>query len=253
MKYLFIVLSLYFFSFSLLASDVPIPDQEEILCFTIDYANISVVDVQINHQVKLQHKINVIAKSKKVISLFTHSLNNFYCLSMDSLYYPLELQKNILQSNFQENSVTQYNHDTLKAVYENTIDGSKKTYSIQKDTRDFFSLLFFLRNSEITLLNNQSFFIDAAGKTWIVSLKTLKKEFLKTKIGRFNTIKVEITFKQFDQQPKIRSDILTNNLVHEKNTLYLWISLDENKIPVQACFLRKPFNIFWIINSYNKK
>jgi len=95
-----------------------------------------------------------------------------------------------------------------------------------------------------------TFTIDAAGKIWTLSSRFLGTETIRTNIGRLQTDMIEISFTPVDDVVRLRSDILTNNLVSENNRLLLWFTNDERQIPVRAAYVMQPFNVSWTIRSY---
>ena len=78
----------------------------------------------------------------------------------------------------------------------------------------------------------------------------MKKEKIKTVLGVKNTIKVKLNFKKNGVFSKGKSDILTNNLVSESNSLYFWFTDDELKIPVKAEYSSSPFAVTWLLTNY---
>jgi hypothetical protein len=84
----------------------------------------------------------------------------------------------------------------------------------------------------------------------LVHVRIIGRENMRTAIGRYNTIKLELTFEALDDTERMRSDILTNNLIREENTLKLWFTDDDRRIPVRAKYITRPFNVFWNIRRY---
>ena len=94
--------------------------------------------------------------------------------------------------------------------------------------------------------------VDSAGKIWMVKTSFIKKERLKTSIGYFDTQKVEISFTEYDNVQKIRSDIFTNNFIKDGNNLFIWFSDDSDCIPLKTQYNQKPANVYWSIKNYVK-
>ena len=78
------------------------------------------------------------------------------------------------------------------------------------------------------------------------------KEKISTKFGKKNAIKVKMNFYNHLNGEKERSDMLTNNLVNEERSLLFWFSDDEQRLPLKAKFIMKPFAVVWKLNSYTK-
>ena len=218
----------------------------EKLVFKIEYVGISVADVEFE---RTNNNLNIKAQSGSLANFFSISFDNRYNIVFDDEFKPKEYTKTIKQKNFLENSINIYNYDTLKAEYFCSASDIYLHYPIKFNTRDFFSGLYYLRE---TALDN-SFFIDAAGIIWEVQSEVLNTEIIKTKLGKKNVKKVKISFTQADPEKnnlntqKLKSDILTNNLVNEDNVLFFWFTDDEKKIPIKAQYTMSPFNVNWTI------
>ncbi|MCL1827304.1 MAG: DUF3108 domain-containing protein [Candidatus Cloacimonetes bacterium] len=219
----------------------------ESMSLSIDYLGISVATVSFRLEDDL---LTVTAKSNKVTNVFTSSFDNTYRTVLDSLFLPRIYQKNIVQSNYRENSITVYDLIKLQGKFRDTQNDIENNYIITEGTRDFFSNLFYLRTLDLT--QNHTLMVDSAGKIWMVKTAFIQKEKLKTSIGIFNTQKIEISFAEYDNGQKIRSDIFTNNFIKDGNTLYIWFSDDSECIPLKTQYNQKPANVYWTIKNYEK-
>ena len=228
----------------------------ERLIFTIDYLGISVANVEIIYQepeisekseVVPAHTLTVTARSTGVSNFFSQSFDNTYKTFIDSLFRPIVYVKNINQRNFREDSETVYCFVDLQAVYHNRVTNLNHLYRIQENTRDFFSGLFYLRTKD--LRNDITFTVDAAGKIWILTSRFLGTESIRTSVGRLRANMIEVSFTPYDNAPRLRSDVLTNNLVSEDNRLLLWFTDDARQIPVRASYIMQPFNVNWTIRG----
>ena len=220
----------------------------EKLTFSIDYLGFSVASVDfIKEHIEMNNIITVNAKSSGFINFFAQSLDNKYIARNDHLYRPIQYLKDIDQRDFEELSATTYDFINLSADYYDKVSQLSHTYPIQHDTKDFFTALYYLRT--MNLKEEHTFTIDSAGKIWTIMCRYIKSEQLKSPVGTFQTNKVELSFKQFDDGKKLKGDMLTNNLVNEANVLSFWFTDDENQIPVKAQYVMKPFNVNWTIRK----
>ena len=219
----------------------------ERLSFAIEYLNFTVATLDIE---KTDSTISVQSSSSKFISLFTSSYENYYTTEIDSLFLPIIYKKSINQKNFQEEAIITYYHDIFTANYKDSITNMERNYNILEDSREFFSALYYLRTLNLKEDNNLT--LDVAGKIVLLSTKYIESETIKTNIGRRNTNKIELYFKWYDNTQKMRSDILTNNIWLEDNTLTFWFTDDEKQIPVKAQYNMKPFSVFWNLKSASK-
>ncbi|MCK9330934.1 MAG: DUF3108 domain-containing protein [Candidatus Cloacimonetes bacterium] len=220
----------------------------EKLYFDIEYVGISVAKVEFE---KTNNEIQIKAKSGKLANFFSISFDNRYYIKCDGTFRPIEYTKAINQKKFLENSVIVYNHQNLNSEYYCSASDIYLKYPITETTRDFFSALYYLRNNNLS--NN--FHIDAAGILWDIQSEFVNQEIINTAIGKLDVNKIKIRFKKLNPDKyhlntqKLKSDILTNNLVNEDNLLYFWFTNDEKKIPVKAQYLMSPFNVNWTIQK----
>ena len=107
-----------------------------------------------------------------------------------------------------------------------TIWEDKKTLKFNGGTRDLVSTLYNLRNLDIHKANvgdTSSFKVLFDNDVTSVSFKLLAKETISTAIGRKECYKIAISVKG--------KDFLKGN-----NANVLWLTADQNKIPVKAIF-----------------
>lgn len=219
----------------------------EKLYFSIDYVGFSVANIEFIHN---QNNITIKAKSSRLSNFFSVSFDNVYNIEVDSVFRPVSYFKEVNQKNFQENAVHLYDFESLRAEYNCRINNINLHYPITHETRDFFSALYFIRNNK----NTEQFDVDSAGIIWTINVRKVENEILNTSIGRKEVVKYAITFFKNDNidnfnTQKLRSDVLTNNLVNEENLLYFWFTDDEERIPVRAQYVMSPFNVAWNIKK----
>lgn len=211
--------------------------------FSINYLSVSIANVVFYQNEK---QINVHANSTKITQFLADTIDNSYIIKYEKEFLPISYQKRINQKKFKEESLTEFRHDY--AIYHDLITNQKSNYQSIPNRRDFFSALYYLRKQN--LHQNQVFNLDANKNPWICEVEFLKKEKLKTILGKKNTYKVKLNFKKNGQFKKGKSDILTNNLVSESNSLYFWFTDDELQIPVKAEYTSSPFSVTWLLTKY---
>jgi hypothetical protein len=220
----------------------------ETLIFSIDYLSVSVASVEFVHSIgNNTNGLTVSAKSSSLSNVFAQNFDNVYRIEADSTFRPILYSKSITQKNFTEDSNTVYCYTNLQATYTNNITDLNHYYRVFDDTRDFFSALYYLRNVDIK--SDNRFTIDAAGKLWTINSKFIGTESIRASIGNFTVNRIEISFTPIDDVRRLRSDILTNNLVSEHNKLHLWFTDDQAQIPVRASYIMQPFNVTWSIRE----
>ena len=212
--------------------------------FSIDYLGFNVANVSFERD---NESIVINTRSTRFAGYFTYSFDNTYRISIDSLFTPIIYQKHIEQKKYTENSITVYDFENMEAVFYDMHNDIQLLYDIRHDTRDFFSTLYYLRTLDLSQEHTMT--VDAAGKLWTVNTRLRGYEQLSTHLGLRQTIRIEVSFEEFDDTPKIRSDIFTNNIVNPNNTLHIWFTNDDQKFPIKTQYNMKPFNIQWTLKS----
>lgn len=127
----------------------------------------------------------------------------------------------------QEGIFNQTNNNVLVKDYKNK---TQNTFSVSSNVQDIISSFYYLRNhSKInTLKKGESIEIDMFfdEETYKFKLKFMGKEEIKTKFGKINAL-------------KFRPYVQSGRVFKEQESLTVWVSDDENKMPlkVQASLL----------------
>jgi hypothetical protein len=117
-----------------------------------------------------------------------------------------------------------FDHEKQEALVDNKKHKTKKTVATEKDVQDMVSAFYYLRNNydtesikegEIVTLN---MFFDE--ENYNFKLKFLGRETIKTEFGKVKTL-------------KFRPYVMAGRVFKEQESLTLWVSADENKIPLK--------------------
>jgi len=226
---------------------IPVFLLAETFDLSIKYLGLSVVKVSI---IAEDSTLTIKAKSTFIASIASN-MNNSYSSVYSNNYLPDTYEKQIDQGDYFENRIIEYNRRTLTAKRTSNISPDRNCeYSINSESRDFFSALFYLR--KIIDEPSGEMWVDANKLIWKVNYTVLNKERISTKFGKINAIKVELNFHNYLNEEKERTDMLTNNLVNEERSLLFWFSDDEQRLPLKAKFMMKLFAVVWKLNSYTE-
>lgn len=117
-----------------------------------------------------------------------------------------------------------FDHVALKAHVNNKKSKTKESFTIEKDVQDMVSAFYYLRNNYNTdtievddVVSLNMFFDD---ENYNFKLKFLGREDLKTEFGVVKTL-------------KFRPYVMAGRVFKEKESLTLWVSADDNKIPLR--------------------
>tara|TARA_R110002073_G_scaffold13377_1_gene57127 strand:- start:1815 stop:2594 length:780 start_codon:yes stop_codon:yes gene_type:complete len=126
-----------------------------------------------------------------------------------------------------------YNHktNTVKSLKrkrrgDGTFWEENKSLNISSNTKDIIATLYHIRNLDIdkaTIGNSDTFTVLMDNEEFKITLTLLDKETINTTIGRKECYKLAIAMNN-------------NNLLKGNNDNLLWLTADDNKIPVYAKF-----------------
>ncbi|MCF7919633.1 MAG: DUF3108 domain-containing protein [Candidatus Cloacimonetes bacterium] len=216
----------------------------EELQMSISYLGLDVVNVVLTDDGRI---LKVTAKATFLASIAAGMDNSYIAEYVDD-YLPVRRNKTIIQKDYEENRTILYDRDNDLAVRTSHLSSDRsKTYPIYKDTRDFFTALFYIRTH---LDTPKRLYLDANGLIWSADYTIVGIEKINSVLGKVDAIKVEVDFKKISPENKERSDMLTNNLVNESKKLVLWFSSDSRHLPLKTRYQRKPFPVYWLLQSY---
>ncbi len=226
---------------------IPVLLLAETFNLSIKYLGVSVVRVSM---IDADSTLFVKAKSTFIASIASN-MDNSYKSVYSGNYLPYTYEKHIDQGDYFEDRIIEYNRQTLTAKRISNISPDRNCeYPINSESRDFFSALFYLRDAIDEPVGE--LWVDANKLIWKVKYSVVGKEEISTKFGKRSAIKVKMNFQNYFSGEKERSDMLTNNLVNEERSLLFWFSDDEQRLPLKAKFMMKPFAVVWKLNSYTE-
>ena len=226
---------------------IPVFLLAETFDLSIKYLGLSVVNVKMINE---DSTLTVSAKSTFIASIASN-MDNSYKSVYSNNFLPYTYEKHIDQGDYFEDRIIEYNRLSLTAKRVSNLSSDHNCeYPINAESRDLFSALFYLRKAidEPT----GELWVDANKLIWRVEYSIVGKEIISTKLGKKNAIKVKMNFYNYLNGEKERSDMLINNLVNEERSLFFWFSDDEQRLPLKAKFMMKPFAVVWKLNSYTE-
>ena len=120
---------------------------------------------------------------------------------------------------------TEFDQINRKAYVNNKKHNTKNTYSTEKDVQDMVSAFYYLRNNYNTATIKEgdvislNMFFDE--ENYNFKLKYLGRETIDTKFGKVKTL-------------RFRPYVMAGRVFKEEESLTLWVSADNNKIPLRV-------------------
>ena len=143
--------------------------------------------------------------------------DNYETYLDDKALLPMKFIRDVSEGGYTFNNRITFDH------FANRSQTLKGTYDVPPGIQDVLSVIYYFRtfNFDSYHVNDTIpviIFLD--NELCRVSIKYLGREVIKTQLGKFNTIKV---------QPQL----ISGTVFKEDAKMYVWISDDENKIPIR--------------------
>jgi len=214
--------------------------------FAIRYLGMKITEVElIDTRTEAQGSIEVKAKSVSFGRLLFR-VDNTYRIEYTDAYIPGQYDKFIKQKNFSHHKRAVFDRSGERLLIWREGEHTEFSGMDLKDCRDFFSALLVLR--EVPVIHDSfALTIYANNNLWNGQVTYSGNEI----IDKRETIKYRILFNQITDNKTQRSDVLTNNIVKEESSLYLWITDDDMRLPLKAEYDASPFSVFWTLEDYD--
>ncbi len=138
---------------------------------------------------------------------------------------PYKFVRNINEGGYTKDIEIDFNHEDQKAILNDKKNKKKKDIKLQDSVQDLISAFYYLRNNydadslEVGKSINMKMLYDDDG-IFNFKLKYMGEEVLKTKYGKVKCHR----FRPFVQSGRV---------FKEQESLSLWVSADDNKIPIR--------------------
>lgn len=244
---------------TLCAVDLPFPIGEE-LTYSIKWNGVPVAWTRVTTQMETleNREVLVIRLRTQTYAFFNkvYRVDDLHETLIDpETFLPIQYTKNVKEGRYRCHEVTTFNHETLKASYEHMLNGKKKVYDIEPDTRDLISFMYFLRSKTMGENETAEFRVMADEKIYDLILHSSEIE----KISLDN-------YKKKVRCLELRPDAKFEGLFVRKGKADLWISRDPRrlltytkvKVPfgkarIKLESVRGPGDDFWITKNKKKE
>ncbi len=179
---------------------------------------------------------DAVKEGKKVY----HAIGNGYTVGMSRFFFkvddnyesyfdkvtnkPYQFVRKIDEGGYKKNQEGFFNQDANKVLIKDYKNKTEKTFPVNENVQDIISTFYFLRNHpNIDKLKiGESIVVDMFfdNETFKFKLKFIGKEDLKTKFGSIPTM-------------IFRPIVQSGRVFKEEESLTVWISDDENKVPLR--------------------
>tara|TARA_R110001583_G_scaffold27778_1_gene98990 strand:- start:25067 stop:25867 length:801 start_codon:yes stop_codon:yes gene_type:complete len=201
----------------------------EWLKFRMNYSNFlnagySTIEVnEIKNNTKDAFHIIGKGKSTGLISLFFKVKDNYQTFIDKETLRPYRFIRKINEGGYTKNKEVFFDYKTNEATVKDYKHNTEKKHSINNNIQDILSSLYYLRNQNLNNLKigeeiELQLFFDEEITNF--KLHFLGKEIIRTKFGKIKTL-------------KFRPLVQAGRVFKEQESLSIWITDDENKIPIR--------------------
>ncbi|NPA42896.1 MAG: DUF3108 domain-containing protein [Chlorobi bacterium] len=155
-------------------------------------------------------------------SALVMKINDVYESYFDEQNRPLRFIRNIQEGNYRKNVEYIFHHDTRTLQVIDKLRNEVKTFKVPPGIQDLVSVYYAMRNVDTSQLKpgdfiSQDIFFDE--KVHHFKMKILGREIIKTKFG-------------YTRALVLRPYVVADRVFREEESLTVWVSDDENKIPL---------------------
>ena len=168
---------------------------------------------------------HVVGKGKTtgIISWFFKVRDNYQTYFYKESLQPYRFIRKINEGGYTKNKEILFDHVSKKATVKNYKHKTVKEYTINNNVQDMLSTLYYLRNQDLNKMKTGdeielTMFFDQTNYEF--RLQLLGREVIRTKFGKVAAI-------------KFRPVVQSGRVFKEDESLTVWVSDDENKIPLR--------------------
>lgn len=168
--------------------------------------------------------VDIVARTTELFSPY-YTLENRYHTYISTLTgLPVKFTKDINQRTLQQRGEIDYDQTEGTAVYEGGRFTSQIRKSIQKDSHNLFSLIYFLRRNPLSVGQQQEWNLDVESEPWKVKTEVMAKEFVSAADSLFESYKVSLRFFPVKELIKRKhTDIVTRRVATPDTRINFWI------------------------------
>ncbi len=187
--------------------------------FNAGYATLKLKEVQVNGR-KMYHAIGTGRSSS--LSSVVMKINDRYETWFDEEGRPHRFIRNIHEGNYRKNVEFIFHHDKNLLQVIDKLDNTVRQFKVPADVQDMLSVYYVLRNVDTSKLKagdfiEQNIFFDY--ELYPFKMKILGRKYIKTKFGWTRAL-------------VLRPYVVAERVFKEEESLTVYVSDDENKIPL---------------------
>lgn len=186
-----------------------------------------------------------IARTSSLFSTFYTLENRYHTYIDQETGLPVKFNKTIRQRTLEQQGEISYDQVNRQAVYDGGRFTSQVKMSIQENTHNLFSMIFFLRRDKLQVGQKFNFNLDVESEPWNVGTNVEAKEKVDVADSTYDAYKVSFQFTPTKEEFKRKhTDILTRRVATSKTCLYFWIGAEPPFPFLKVEFEMSPFSAY---------
>jgi len=181
-------------------------------------------------------------KSSSFLSFFFKIDDRYETYIDTETYFPYKFVRNINEGGYKKNIVIDFDRENKKATVNDYKRETVKVFDTPENVHDMVSSFYYLRNhiDTSTLKEGDETSLDMFfdNENYPFKLKFLGRDVVKTKFGKKKCL-------------MFRPLVLADRVFKEKESLTVWISDDQNKIPVKISADLAVGSLSFILSNYD--
>ena len=142
----------------------------------------------------------------------------------ENIISPYKFIRNINEGGYTKDIEIEFDHQNSTAHVYNKKKGEVNKFPIENGVQDLISCFYYLRNffPKDKLIKNESFNINMFfdSENYVFKLKYLGNEVITSKFGKINCM-------------KFRPIVQSGRVFEEQESVTLWVSIDDNRLPIR--------------------
>jgi len=202
------------------ASAFAVPERLEYsIWWGIIKAGNSVLEIKQNGDDEMQ--IVSTTKSSKFLSMF-YKVNDRIEVNMEKgTFLPYDYYINLREGKRRKEKKVNFERDQGKIVIDHIDDKNTEEFDVEGNVYDPLSAFYLVRTMDVEVGKSQYIRVFDNGKLYDVEVQVLRKEKLKLPHGTYDTIVIK---------PVLKSE----GIFMRKGDVLIWVTDDENKVPVKV-------------------
>ena len=181
-------------------------------------------------------------KSSKFLSFFFKIRDRYETYMDTATYRPYRFVRDINEGGYKKDIIIDFDQTNNKAIVNNRKHKTTKQFDTSENIHDMISSFYYLRNvidiNNLKIGDEEQLTMFFDEENYNFKLKYLGEEIIRTKFGKIKCL-------------RFRPSVMAERVFKEEESLSVWISKDENLIPVKISADLAVGTLSAVLNKYD--